>query len=194
MKIKALPLANEIKGCTVCKEFLPFPPKPIFSFSENSKIVLIGQAPGIKVQESGTPWDDASGVRLREWLEVSDDQFYDPDIFAIVPMGFCYPGKGKSGDNPPRPECAPLWMDRILETLPGHKLKILIGQYAQKRFLGDSMKKNLTETVKSWPEYLPDLVVLPHPSPRNNIWLKKNPWFRKELLPNLRKVVNRALN
>ena len=177
----------------MCEEFLPFAPKPIFSFSKNSKIVLIGQAPGIKVHESETPWDDASGVRLREWLGVSDEQFYDTKNFAIVPMGFCYPGKGKSGDLPPRKECAPLWIDQILGKLQDHKLKILIGQYSQKYFLGDSIKRNLTETVKCWREYLPDFIVLPHPSPRNNIWLKKNPWFRDELLPEIGKFVKKSL-
>ncbi len=194
MKPKTRQLISEIKSCTVCKEFLPFPPKPVFSFSEQSKIVLIGQAPGAKVHESGMPWDDASGMRLREWLGVTPEQFYDPDNFAIVPMGFCYPGKGKSGDLPPRSECAPLWIDRILSLLNNHKLKILIGGYSQKHFLGGSMKQNLTETVKSWRDYLPEFVALPHPSPRNNIWLKKNPWFNESLLPEIHEYVQRVLN
>ena len=177
----------------MCEEFLPFAPKPIFSFAENSKIVLIGQAPGIRVHESEIPWDDASGRRLREWLGVSEEQFYDPANFAIVPMGFCYPGKGKSGDNPPRPECAPLWMDQVLGSLKQQKLKILIGGYSQKYFLGDRSKKNLTETVRNWRDYLPGHVVLPHPSPRNNIWLKKNPWFTDELLPKIGKFIRKSL-
>ena len=193
MKNKTLQLVSEIKGCTVCEEFLPFAPKPIFSFAENSKIVLIGQAPGIRVHESEIPWDDASGRRLREWLGVSEEQFYDPANFAIVPMGFCYPGKGKSGDNPPRPECAPLWMDQVLGSLKQQKLKILIGGYSQKYFLGDRSKKNLTETVRNWRDYLPGHVVLPHPSPRNNIWLKKNPWFTDELLPKIGKFIRKSL-
>ena len=194
MKDRTLQLIDEIRACQHCVEFLPFSPKPIFSFSNNSKIILIGQAPGIKVYESEIPWDDASGMRLREWLGVSSEQFYDTKNFAIVPMGFCYPGKGKSGDLPPRPECAKLWMDPILDCLKTHKLKILIGQYAQKQFLGNSMKRNLTETVKSWSEYLPEYVVLPHPSPRNNIWLKKNPWFIEELLPEIKEFVRLSLN
>jgi len=193
MKSKTLQLAYEIKGCKVCKEFLPFPPKPIFGFSSSSKIVLIGQAPGIKVHESETPWDDASGMRLREWLGVTNAQFYAPRNFAIVPMGFCYPGKAKSGDLPPRSECAPLWMKQILGKLEDHTLKILIGQYSQKYFLGDSIKRNLTETIKNWREYLPDFLVLPHSSPRNNIWLKKNPWFSEELLPVVKKLVRKTL-
>ena len=186
-------LAAEISKCVVCAQFLPFSPKPIFSFSGESKIVLIGQAPGTKVHESGVPWDDASGERLREWLGVTSEEFYDTKNFAIVPMGFCYPGKGKSGDLPPRPECAPLWMDRILDHLRNHRLKLLIGQYSQKHFLGESRMKNLTETVKNWREYLPDHVVLPHPSPRNNIWLKKNPWFNDELVPAIQKLVRKSL-
>ena len=193
MKSKTLKLADEIKGCKVCEEFLPFPPKPIFSFSRRSKIVLIGQAPGIKVHESETPWEDTSGIRLREWLGVTSEKFYNTKNFAIVPMGFCYPGKGVSGDLPPRPECAPFWMKQVLENLKSHKLKILIGQYSQKHFLGDLMKRNLTETVRNWREFLPDFLVLPHPSPRNNIWLKKNPWFSEELLPEIRNLVSQSL-
>ncbi|MEZ5344866.1 MAG: uracil-DNA glycosylase family protein [Pyrinomonadaceae bacterium] len=186
-------LDTEIRSCTVCAGFLPNPPKPIFSFSGSSKIVLIGQAPGIKVHKSGTPWDDASGIRLREWLGVSMEEFYDTKNFAIVPMGFCYPGKGKSGDLPPRPECAPLWMGPILKQLRKLRLKILVGGYSQNYFLKDSQRKNLTETVKNWREYLPEFVVTPHPSPRNNIWLKKNPWFESELIPELKRIVSKTL-
>ena len=185
-------LKTKILTCRVCESSLPFEPKPIFSFSNESKIVIIGQAPGIKVQESGVPWDDASGERLRDWLGVSKDEFYDTKNFAIVPMGFCYPGKGKSGDLPPRPECAPLWMDPILEKLDTHQAKILIGNYSQKYFLGDKREKNLTETVRNWRRYLPDSIVLPHPSPRNNIWLKKNPWFNRSLVPKVRKLVRNS--
>lgn len=186
-------LISEIRACTACKEFLPFPPKPVFSFSRNSKIILIGQAPGIRVQESGIPWSDASGERLREWLSVSSDEFYEPQNFAIVPMGFCYPGKGANGDLPPRPECAELWMQLILATLKQKKLTILIGQYSQKYFLQEACQRTLTETVKNWKEYLPKYLVLPHPSPRNNIWLKKNPWFEKEVVPALRKKIRQYL-
>lgn len=193
MNESATQLSKEIRSCIVCEEFLPFAPKPIFSFSEKSKIVLIGQAPGIKVHESEIPWDDASGKRLRAWLGVSEEEFYDAENFAIVPMGFCYPGKGKSGDNPPRPECAPLWMDQVLENLKQQKLKILIGGYSQKYLLGTRLKKNLTETVRNWREYLPDFFVLPHPSPRNNIWLKKNSWFERKLVPELKQIIREHL-
>ncbi|MFT5134654.1 MAG: uracil-DNA glycosylase [Gammaproteobacteria bacterium] len=178
-------LINEIRACTVCKKYLPFPPKPVLNFSTTSRIVIIGQAPGIKVQESGIPWNDASGKRLREWMKVSDADFYDPKKFAIVPMGFCYPGKGSSGDLPPRPECAEIWMERILNTLKQKELILLIGQYSQKYFLQEMSKPRLTDTVKHWREYLPDYFVLPHPSPRNNIWLRKNAWFEEDVIPSL---------
>ena len=173
---------------------MPFPPKPVFNFSGDSRIVLVGQAPGRKVQESGIPWNDASGERLRDWMRVSEEAFYDPQNFAIVPMGFCYPGKGSSGDLPPRPECAELWMTRILSHLKKRKLTILIGQYSQNYFLKESIKKTLTDTVKNWEAYLPEYLVLPHPSPRNNIWLKKNPWFEKEVLPVLREIISQTFS
>ena len=186
-------LLKEIRACKVCKEFLPYAPKPVLNFSSKSKIVIIGQAPGIKVQKSGIPWNDASGERLREWLNVSVDEFYDPHNFAIVPMGFCYPGNEGKGDLPPRPECAELWMEKILKTLKNRKLVLLIGQYSQNYFLKKLKKKTLTETVKHYQEYLPDYFVLPHPSPRNNIWLKKNAWFIKNNLPDLKKNINSIL-
>ena len=186
-------LIKDIQSCTLCRDALPHEPNPVVSFSYASQILIIGQAPGVKVHRSGIPWNDASGERLRDWLDIPKDQFYNNQKFGIVPMGFCYPGKGKSGDLPPRPECAETWMAPILESLPKKKLTLLIGQYSQKYFLKERRKPTLTETVQSWKEYLPDYFVLPHPSPRNNIWLKKNPWFEKEALPQLRKELKKFL-
>jgi len=187
-------LKKNIKACTFCEADLPYSPKPIFSFSEKSKILIVGQAPGIKVHQSGVPWDDASGERLREWMQVSKEKFYDTKYFSIVPMAFCYPGKGKSGDLPPPPECAEKWMSSILEKMLNIKLTLLIGQYAQSGYLKANKKPTLTETVKNWQEYQPKYFVLPHPSPRNNIWLKKNPWFEKELIPQLKRTVNKLIS
>ena len=183
-------LKGNIKSCTLCKADLPFPPKPIFSFSSTSKILIVGQAPGTKVHESEIPWNDASGNRLREWMGVTKEEFYSTKYFSIVPMGFCYPGKGKSGDLPPRHECAETWMEPILEKLPKRQITLLIGQYAQAWFLKSEKKATLTERVKNWKTYLPEYFVLPHPSPRNNIWLKKNPWFEKKLVPQLQMRVS----
>lgn len=179
-------LIKEIQACRICESFLPHNPRPVVSFTSNSRLIIVGQAPGKKVHESGVPWDDPSGDRLRIWLGVSKADFYNNQLFGIVPMGFCYPGKGKSGDLPPRPECAKQWMSSVLEYVKKPELIILIGQYAQNYFLGDSQKKTLTETVKNWDQYLPEYFVLPHPSPRNNIWMKKNPWFEKKVIPALR--------
>ncbi len=154
-----------------------------------SKIVIIGQAPGQKVQNSGIPWDDASGNNLREWLGVDRQTFYNEKVFALIPMGFCFPGSGKSGDLPPRPECAPLWHQQILKLMPEVQLTLLIGQYAQKYYLKNSAKDTLTETVKNYEEYLPNFIPLPHPSPRNNIWQRKNEWFKEDLVYVLQKKI-----
>jgi len=186
-------LLQKVRACDNCKEFLPFAPRPVVQASTTSKIIIIGQAPGLKVQQSGVPWDDQSGNELRRWLGVSKEQFYDSELFALVPMGFCYPGKGKSGDLPPRPECAPLWHNLLLAKMPKAKLIILIGQYAQKYYLGERLKPTLTETVRSYKEYLPRYLPLVHPSPRNKIWQKRNPWFETEVLPTLQQVVKLAL-
>jgi uracil-DNA glycosylase len=186
-------LKGKIKQCIVCSTHLELGPKPVVSFSRRSKIVIIGQAPGLAVHRSGVPWDDPSGVNLRKWLGVSSKEFYEPDLFAIVPMGFCYPGKGKSGDLPPRPECAPLWHNEIISTLSNVELTLLIGSYAQKYYLKSKLMGSLTHTVESYLDYLPKYFVLPHPSPRNNIWMSKNPWFKKEVIPKLQSLTKKIL-
>jgi len=179
-------LLREIRACRHCEEHLPLGPRPVISASSKSKILLVGQAPGTKVHATGIPWNDPSGVLLRKWMQMDEQEFYNPESMAIIPMGFCYPGKGKSGDLPPRKECAELWHQALKESLQNIELTILIGQYAQKHYLGSKLKKNLTETVKSFAEYLPDVIPLPHPSPRNRYWLMRNPWFEAEVLPAFR--------
>ena len=186
-------LLDEIRKCVVCAKFLPNAPRPIVQASMQSKIVIIGQAPGQKVHNSGVPWDDQSGDELRRWLGVTKEQFYDPNLFALVPMGFCYPGKGKSGDLPPRPEFAPLWHKRLLKHLKEIKLIILIGQYSQKYYLGAKFRPTLTENVKNYKEFLPDYLPLVHPSPRNKIWQKKNPWFEAEIVPALQLTIRATI-
>lgn len=186
-------LLNEIKKCQFCKNLFPHDPNPVLNFSKSSKILIIGQAPGLKVHKSGIPWDDSSGDRLRNWLGVSPEEFYNKKLFGIIPMAFCYPGKGKSGDLPPRPECAEKWMSKLMGTIDDSQLILLIGSYSQRYFLGKEMKKTLTETVKSWKTYLPEHLVLPHPSPRNNIWLKKNEWFEENLVPELKTIIREAV-
>ncbi|MDT0558252.1 uracil-DNA glycosylase family protein [Ichthyenterobacterium sp. W332] len=182
-------LLHNIRQCKICEQHLPFGPRPIATAHQKSKIVIIGQAPGTKVHASGIPWDDASGKQLRQWLNVSDQDFYDETKFAIVPMGFCYPGKGKSGDLPPRPECAPQWHKPLFDKMESVELILLIGMYAQKYYLKDKAKRTLTETVANYKGYLPLYFPLPHPSPRNRFWLSKNPWFEKEIVPHLQKSV-----
>jgi uracil-DNA glycosylase len=181
-------LLSEIKDCTVCEKFLPDAPRPIIQASTKSKILIIGQAPGQKVHDSGIPWDDKSGDELRRWLNVTKEQFYEKALFALMPMGFCYPGKGTSGDLPPRPECAPQWHSKVLSNLKQVELTLLIGQYSQGYYLGDKAKNTLTETVHNYKTYLPKFLPLPHPSPRNRIWQKKNPWFEKLIVPNLQSM------
>lgn len=180
-------LLKEIRSCTICSEYLPFGPNPIVAGNEKSKLLIIGQAPGRKVHESSIPWDDPSGNQLRVWLNMDKSDFYNPDIVALVPMGFCYPGKGKSGDLPPRTECAPEWHDRLIDQLKGVELTLLIGQYAQKYYLRERSKPTLTETVRAYEEFMPKYLPLPHPSPRNRIWMKKNDWFEKDVVPKLKR-------
>ena len=185
-------LLQEIKQCTVCEKYLD--PNPVVSISKQSKIIVIGQAPGRIVHETGIPWNDKSGDNLRSWLGVDKPTFYDTKKFGIMPMGFCFPGTGKSGDLPPRPECAPLWHEKLLKQTTDIQLTILIGQYAQNYYLKDKTKESLTATVKNFSKYLPAYFTLPHPSPRNNIWMAKNKWFESKVLPNLKKTVTTILN
>ena len=182
-------LIKEIESCTVCSSFFLHKPRPVVSISSSARLLIIGQAPGRKVQESGIPWDDDSGRNLRSWLGISDEVFYDASKVALVPMGFCYPGHGKSGDLPPRPECAPLWHERVLEACKSIQLTLLVGQYAQGYYLKEMNKRTLTENVRAYQSFLPTYLPLPHPSPRNRIWMKKNAWFEKDLLPELKRHV-----
>ncbi len=189
-------LIDQVRHCTLCAEHLPHGVRPVLQINSKAKILIAGQAPGRKVHESGIPFDDASGDRLREWMGISKETFYDDEQIAILPMGFCYPGTGKSGDLPPRPECALAWREKLLQQLPNLELVLAIGQYAQAYHL-PKKKKTLTETVQCWQTYLekshPAVLPLPHPSPRNNIWLKRNPWFVDEVLPILKQRINKSL-
>ena len=182
-------LLAQVRACRVCAEYLPLGPRPIVRVGEKARILIVGQAPGTRVHASGIPWSDRSGDRLREWLGVDEKSFYDESLFAIVPMGFCYPGRGKSGDNPPRPECAPLWLNRLLQEMPDIQLTLLVGQYSQRHFLGARRKTSLTDTVRAWADYAPAFIPLPHPSPRNQAWLQRNAWFDTDVLPVLRRRV-----
>jgi len=185
---RTLKVITEARRCTLCADALPNAPRPLLQASRQSRILIIGQAPGRKAHETGVPWDDASGRRLREWLQLTDEQFYDPALVALVPMGFCYPGTGNSGDLPPRPECAPAWHPRLLKAMPDIRLTILIGKYALDHY-HPGRYQTLTDAVRDYQKLLPTQIALPHPSPRNNIWLKKNPWFEKQTLPALRRQV-----
>ena len=186
-------LLKQIKTCTVCTNSLPQGPRPVMAASPESKILIIGQAPGQKVHQTGIPWDDPSGKQLRKWLGVNEATFYDAKSFGILPMGFCYPGGGRSGDNPPRPECAPLWHEALMARMPQVQLTLLIGQYAQNYYLPDTQSQQLTERVKNYAGYLPGRIPLPHPSPRNRFWLAKNPWFEAEVIPVLQQRVKEVL-
>jgi uracil-DNA glycosylase len=187
-------LLNKIQRCEVCKEHLPLGPRPVIQLNAYSKIVIISQAPGRRVHETGIPWNDASGKKLKSWMNVSDEIFYNPACLSILPMGFCYPGKAISGDLPPRPECAPLWHPQILKNFKSKPLILLIGQYAQRYYLKNSFKGSLTETVRNYKEYLPTYFPLPHPSPRNQNWVKINPWFMGEVVPELQKRIQLAVS
>ncbi|WP_347157322.1 uracil-DNA glycosylase family protein [Pontibacter chitinilyticus] len=186
-------LLQQVRACRLCEEHLPLGPRPVLQASATAKILVVGQAPGTKVHASGIPWDDQSGKRLRQWLNLEPEVFYDTTQVAIIPMGFCYPGKGKSGDLPPRSECAQHWHQQLLVLLPNIQLTLLIGKYAQDHFLQKSAKATLTETVAQWHEYLPQYMPLPHPSPRNQFWLRRNPWFEADAVPALQQLVQGLL-
>lgn len=186
-------LLSLISKCSECAAQLELGPRPIVSAHAHSRIVIIGQAPGSIVHKSGIPWDDKSGQNLRAWMGIDDETFYNPKKIALVPMGFCYPGKGKSGDLPPIKKCAPLWHQKLLTKIENVELVLLIGKYAQEYYLGDRLKRTLTDTVKNYKEYLPDYFVLPHPSPRNNIWQAKNEWYKKEVIPQLQLQIRSIL-
>jgi uracil-DNA glycosylase len=181
----------DIRACRLCA--LPHEPRPVVVANTRSRILIAGQAPGRRVHESGIPWNDPSGDRLRDWLGMDRDAFYNPDNIAVAAMGFCYPGTVKGADLPPRRECAPLWRPRLLPLLPKVQLTLLVGSYAQRYHLRERAGRTLGETVGNWRTYLPDVIVLPHPSWRNTAWLKRNPWFERELVPELRKRVAAAL-
>ena len=187
-------LLVDIRACRLCAASLPLEPKPILRAEAGARLLIVGQAPGTLVHGSGIPWSDASGMRLRGWLGLDRDTFYDQSKVAIVPMGFCYPGRGISGDLPPRPECSRTWHHRLLPLLPNVQLVLAIGQYAQIYFLGERRQKTLTDTVRNWRDYAPTQFPLPHPSPRNTAWFKHNPWFDDEVVPALRERVAAVLS
>jgi len=185
-------LLTKVCGCTICAAHLPHGVRPVLQLHPQARVLIAGQSPGRKVHESGVPFDDASGERLREWMGVTREVFYDPKQIAIVPMGFCFPGTGRSGDLPPRPECAPAWRAQLLDHLRQLEVTLVVGQYAQAYHMKEE-RSSLTETVRDWRSYWPGMIPLPHPSPRNNIWLNRNPWFEQELVPALRRRVSAAL-
>lgn len=184
-------LLVRIRACRLCEPALPLGARPVLQAGTGARLLIVGQAPGMKVHMSGVPWDDASGERLRDWLGLEPAAFHDPRRVVILPMGFCYPGRGRGGDLPPRSECAPRWHAPVLAHLPAVELTLLIGQYAQRQFLGAGRKPSLTATVAAFADYAPRFLPLPHPSPRNTAWFQRHPWFERELLPVLRRRVAR---
>ncbi len=182
-------LLAEVRACRLCEGNLPLGPRPVLRASVTARLLIVGQAPGTRVHETGIPWNDPSGDRLREWLAVDRETFYDEARVAIIPTGLCYPGRKGSGDAPPRPECAPRWHPLLLAALPRIELVLLVGQYAQAWYLGRRRKASLAETVRAHAEYEPRFLPLPHPSPRNKLWLRRNAWFEAEVVPHLRRRV-----
>ncbi len=187
-------LVAQVQGCTVCAANLPHFPRPVVCASPTARLLIVGQAPGRRVHETGIPWNDPSGDQLRLWLGMTREQFYDASRIAIVPTGLCYPGTVKGSDLPPRPECAPLWHPPLRAAMPAIRLTLLIGAYAQAYYLGRRRGRTLADTVHAWRGFLPDTFPLPHPSPRNRLWFKRHPWFEQEVLPALRERVGTLLS
>lgn len=187
-------LLQEVRACTICKPFLPLGCNPILQLHSDAKILLVGQAPGKRAHESNTPFNDPSGDRLRTWLGVDRDTFYDPHKIALLPMGFCYPGTGENGDLPPRPECAEQWRETLLAQLPHIQLTIVIGQYARDWHFPEQKKLPLSDLVKNWQLFWPERIVVPHPSPRNMRWFRNHPWFENEIVPMLQAQVNHIIS
>lgn len=185
-------LLKTVRACRACED-LPLGPRPILRAHRDARVLIVGQAPGIRVHETGIPWNDPSGERLRAWMQIAHEDFYDETRIAIVPVGLCYPGSGARGDLAPRTQCMTLWGAAIRAQLPNVELVLLVGQYAHAHYLGARRKASLTETVRAYREYLPQYLPLPHPSGRNNIWLKRNPWFERDVVPTLRRRLNESL-
>jgi len=186
-------ILRDVRACRICEAELPLGPRPVVQLASTARLLIVGQAPGSKVHRSGIPWNDASGDRLRDWLGLDRSTFFDEGKVAILPMGFCYPGAGESGDNPPRPECAPRWHERLLKHLPDLQLTLLVGQYAHRYYLDAGPKTSMTETVKAFSQYGPLFFPLPHPSWRSAIWMRQNPWFEEQVIPELRNVVRKSV-
>jgi len=187
-------LLREVRACQLCVAHLPLGARPVLQLASTARLLIIGQAPGSKAHQSGIPWNDASGDRLRDWLGLGPSVFYDAARVAILPMGFCYPGAADNqGDMPPRPECAPHWHERLLRHLPDLQMTLLVGQYAQRHYLGTRRKSSMTETVKAFSGYHPQFFPLPHPSWRSLIWMRKHPWYEQTVIPELRKAVRKAI-
>jgi uracil-DNA glycosylase len=183
-------LLARVRACRLCEAHLPLGPRPVLRARATARLLIVGQAPGTRVHETGIPWNDRSGDRLRQWLGIDRESFYDDSRIAIIPMGFCYPGVDRNGgDRPPRPECAPHWHPPLRALLPRIELTLLVGSHAQAYYLGKRRKPTMTETVAAWRDYLPEFLPTPHPSWRNTAWLRKNPWFESDLLPVLRERV-----
>lgn len=194
MSAKIRSLLAEVRSCRICAEHLPLGPRPVVVPKLRARVLIIGQAPGTRVHETGIPWNDRSGDRLRDWMGVDRDTFYDSPAIAVMPMGFCYPGRfPRGGDRPPRAECAPAWHERVRAVMPGIELTLLVGSYAQAYYLQDPKPETMTETVRDWQVFLPRFLPTPHPSWRTTGWLKRNPWFEKDLIPDLRRRVRRIL-